>query len=264
MTFADFENSLSAPLVVFTPTFGQTTTSLGQAYSDHPWVFKSILPRQSTEFRWSFYIDLFAHVDSLSMTGRTLTEKAFLNAFVLGGRGTTAPQRLFLCWPKFRLKQSKRSKLKKPETVAQKLVQDIRKKSGLTLEEIAPLVGVSRRSLQTWRAGGAISARKEQRLRDIADTLESLDQKDAEGLRRLLFDRANHGVRPYDLLAEGQFDAAYSAVTGQAAPDDLVRRRSNASLPPAASLLARVSIRNEGPSGTSGRVDLLRSRRLKR
>ena len=266
MTAAGFENFASAPLVPLWSTIGfavpaesdMSTSALGQR------VLRNLPPRQQAEGQSVLDIDiaLFVHVNPSAIMGRTLFEKAFLNALFSEGKGTAAPQALYICWSSLET----RSRAIKPrvETTAQELVENIRKKSGLTLEEIAPLVGVSRRSLQNWRAGGTISARKEQRLRDIADTFESLGHKNPRSLRRLIFERANHGVRAYDLLAERQFGAAYSAVTGQAAPDHLVTRSWTAALSPAPSLLARLSIRDDGPSGTTGRVDLRRSRRLKR
>lgn len=54
------------------------------------------------------------------------------------------------------------------QTAAQQLAHELRRVSGLTNEEIAPLAGVSRRSFHAWLAGGAISARKEMRLRRLA------------------------------------------------------------------------------------------------
>lgn len=265
MTLASFENS-----VPWVPLFESTTASgpsvsyrsvlaLGQTDAGG---LGNILPRQKGEGgRWSF--DIFLYGDPSAVMGRTLMEKAFFNAFVSEGRGTAAPQPICFYWFSLERRRSRAAK-QRTETTAQRLLEDIRNRSRLTLEEIGPLVGVSRRSLQNWRAGEVISARKEQRLRDIADTFESLQQKDARDLRHLLFERSDHGIRPYDLLAEGQFGTAYFAVTGQAAPDHLVTRSSTASLPPTPSLLARVSINDGGPPGTSGRLDLRRSRRLKR
>jgi DNA-binding transcriptional regulator YiaG len=63
-------------------------------------------------------------------------------------------------------------------TVVQDLIEQVRANSGLTLEEISPLLGVSRRSLQHWLSGRHISARNEQRLRALADTLSSLPTAD--------------------------------------------------------------------------------------
>jgi hypothetical protein len=193
------------------------------------------------------------------IAGRNLIEQACLNAFSYEGKGTAAPKAIQLYWP-----TEEPGSIEPRPTPAQKLIEDIRIISRLTLEEIAPLAGVSRRSLQHWRAGGVISARKEQRLRDLGDTLGMLGQNDAVEVRRRLFERTSHGVRPYDLLAEGRFDAAYLLLTGREATIDIAARNQLPSLPLAPELIARMSIRDGGPVGTSGRVDLSRSRSLKR
>ena len=199
MTHASFDNSVSVPWV---PLFESTTASgspsvpyrstLAFGQTDARGL-RDVLPRQKGEGRrWSF--NIFVHVDQFAIMGQTLMEKAFLDAFVSEGRGTAAPQPFYLYWSTLERKHS-RSVKQNTETTAQKLLEDIRKRSGLTLEEIAPLVGVSRRSLQNWRAGEVISARKEQRLRDIADTFESLQQKEARDLRHLLL---NETIIGYD------------------------------------------------------------------
>src|SRR5262249_23066278 len=131
-------------------------------------------------------------------------------------------------------------------------------------EEIAPLLGVSRRSLQHWRAHGRISARKEQRLRDLADTLSSLPASEANEMRGKLLDRIPDGVRAYDLLAEGRFDSAYSMITRSPSPAHLVARSIKPTMPSAPSLMARLSVRDDGPSLPTSRVNLRQSRRLKR
>lgn len=123
---------------------------------------------------------------------------------------------------------------------------------------------MSCRSLQNWRAKRRISARKEQRLRDLADTFKSLPPVEANKMRRTLLDRILGSVRPYDLLAEGRFDAAYSMITRSAAPAHLVARAAKPTVPPAPSLGDRLSIRNDGLPFPGDRVDLRRSKRLKR
>jgi hypothetical protein len=101
------------------------------------------------------------------------------------------------------------------ETEAQRLGHHLRRISGLTNEEIAPLLGISRRSFQTWLAGGAISARKETRLRGVVETIERLAAGDAAKTRSRLLTREKFSVRPYDLLAEGRFEAAIDLATGR-------------------------------------------------
>jgi hypothetical protein len=144
------------------------------------------------------------------------------------------------------------------------LLSRVQKLSGLTLEEIAPLIGVSRRTLQNWKAESNISARKEQRLRDLADCLDALPSADPEQTRQRLLERRPGMVRVYDLLAEGNFDSAYAAVTGLQPPAFLAARSRRPLLPPVPSVLARLSDNNDGRPLSGGRVDKRRSRRLKR
>jgi hypothetical protein len=93
-------------------------------------------------------------------------------------------------------------------TPAQEALAEIRSVSALTNEEIAPLAGVSRRSVQAWVAGESISARKEQRLRALLDAIRDLDASDPKRTRRRLFDHMRGNVSTYDLLAEGRFNEA--------------------------------------------------------
>lgn len=99
-------------------------------------------------------------------------------------------------------------------TAAQDLVDDVRDRSGLVLEEVASLLRTSRRTVQNWRAGEAISSANERRLRDLAEAVGRIDAGDAEATRRRLFDRAEGEVRPFDLLAEGRFNLAVQVATG--------------------------------------------------
>ncbi|MDP9412718.1 MAG: hypothetical protein M3Q08_01215 [Pseudomonadota bacterium] len=99
-------------------------------------------------------------------------------------------------------------------TAAQDLVDRIRAASGLTLEEIAPLLQISRRALQKWRAGAAISTGNERRLRNLADVIDRIATADEQTTRRRLLDRQAGSVSAYDLLSEERFDAAVAMATG--------------------------------------------------
>lgn len=97
---------------------------------------------------------------------------------------------------------------------AQRLCNRLKAISNLTNEEIAPLVGVSRRSFQSWLAGSPISARKETRLRSIVDAVEKIAAPDPVGIRSRLLDQDAWSVRPYDLLVEERFAAAVNLGIG--------------------------------------------------
>jgi hypothetical protein len=211
------------------------------------------------------YTSLAFELNELSRTFvGNLIDNALIHAFE--GRATTSPQQVSLTWrPTLRAEHSVPRRLSPSEdTAAQSLLATIQSRSGLTLEEIAPLLGVSRRSLQHWRAHGRISARKEQRLRDLADTFSSLPASDANEMRGRLLDRISDGVRAYDLLAEGRFDSAYSTITRSPAPPHLAARSIKPTMPSAPSLVDRLSVRDDGPSLPTSRINLRQSRRLKR
>lgn len=100
-------------------------------------------------------------------------------------------------------------------TAAQELVESIHARSGLKLEEIATLLGATRRSVQHWRAGGAINAANERRLRLLETAIARIDAGDRPATRKRLLDRVDGEVSPFDLLAEERFDLAVAVSTGK-------------------------------------------------
>jgi DNA-binding transcriptional regulator YiaG len=102
-----------------------------------------------------------------------------------------------------------------PETAAQRMAAELRRLSGLTNEEIAPLLGVSRRSFQAWIAGESISARKETRLRTVLDAVRQLAAESAAATRERLLGRPPRSISAYDLLAEERYEAAVDLATGR-------------------------------------------------
>jgi hypothetical protein len=100
------------------------------------------------------------------------------------------------------------------ETAAQRMAAELRRLSGLTNEEIAPLLGVSRRSFQAWIAGRPISARKEARLRDVVCAVRQLAADTPAATRERLLNRPPRSVSAYDLLAEERYEAAVDLATG--------------------------------------------------
>jgi hypothetical protein len=141
---------------------------------------------------------------------------------------------------------------------------DIRNLTGLTFEDIAPLVGVSRRSLHHWLAGGTISARKERRFRELADALRAIDRAAGDATRQRLFTRLSGGARLYDLLAAGKFAEASSLAGSARLHQPEFRRVSSKRIGPEVSIADRLDILPDRPSGSEGNINLKRSRRLKR
>jgi len=144
------------------------------------------------------YYHSFAYVD--------LLRKALLDA--MSSRNTSAPITSGMTYGAF-------VAAKLQGTAAQQMIAELRDLSGLTNEEIGPLLGVSRRSVQAWIAGGAISARKEMRMRDLLDAIRRLAGITAVATRSRLLNRPPHSVSAYDLLAEERYDAAIDVAFGR-------------------------------------------------
>ena len=89
-----------------------------------------------------------------------------------------------------------------PSSHAARALARIRHASDLTIEAIAPLVGVSRRTVHNWFAGGNISQRNEERLRALAEAVEQIAAVEPATARERLMDRILGSPRLYDLLAE--------------------------------------------------------------
>jgi hypothetical protein len=102
-----------------------------------------------------------------------------------------------------------------PRTAIQEAIAEIRALSRLTNEEIAPLAGVSRRSVQAWVAGAPISARKDHRVRALCEAIRALAAPDPQMTRHRLFERLPGNVRAYDLLAEELFNEAVDLALGR-------------------------------------------------
>ena len=142
------------------------------------------------------------------ISGGTLTGRMALEGYLLLGLDPTTSSRPPLLLRRATEKTPGPPSVQVLRTAARAAIEELQAVSGLTKEEIAPLAGVSRRSIQAWVAGESISARKEQRLRALLDAIRALADTDAEMTRRRLLDRVPGDVRPYDVLADGRFDEA--------------------------------------------------------
>lgn len=141
-------------------------------------------------------------------------------------------------------------------TAAQELVSSIHGRSGLKLEEIATLLGATRRSLQHWRAGEAINSANERRLRLLEAAIARIDAGAPSATRKRLLDRVDGEVSPFDLLAEERFDLAVAVAT---------RRRPSATPVEGegarAELAARFSANEDAQPLAAGRPSARRLRR---
>lgn len=93
-------------------------------------------------------------------------------------------------------------------------VNELRKLSGLTWEQLARLFGVSRRSVHFWASGKPLSEAHEQAVLRVLAILRAADRGDARSNRALLLE--SEGVASaFELLRLGRFvDAAHRLGTG--------------------------------------------------
>lgn len=93
-------------------------------------------------------------------------------------------------------------------------VNELRKLSGLTWEQLARLFGVSRRSVHFWASGKPLSATHEQTVLRVLTILRAADRGDARSNRAALLGSVG-GASAFELLSLGRFaDAAERLGTG--------------------------------------------------
>ena len=99
-------------------------------------------------------------------------------------------------------------------------VMEIRRRSGLTWEEISELFDVSRRSVHHWANGKPVTAGHERMIRRTLAALRHLDRGGQVGTRAsLLKIDQDMGVSVLGLLKDGRFDEAMVRVEGVRTPE---------------------------------------------
>ena len=117
-------------------------------------------------------------------------------------------------------------------------ILEIRRRSGLTWEELGDLFDVSRRSVHHWASGKPVASKHDHVIRRMLAALRHLDRGDQIRTRALLLsvDQAMH-MSAFDLLKQRRFDEAMKRVDGVHAskPDriPLSRAAQQARRPPA-------------------------------
>jgi len=141
------------------------------------------------------------------------------------------------------------------------VLEKIKRRSGLTGDQVAPLLGVSRRSLQFWKSGREISASNENRVRAVSEVLEKFPSAAGKATKDLLLTRTPGYVRIYDLLAEGKYELALLRAN-QSRELEPIRVDKSLKIEhlPIDVLLSRS---DEVGNSTSGKLDRRYSRRLK-
>ena len=94
-------------------------------------------------------------------------------------------------------------------------IMEIRRRSGLTWEELGDLFGVSRRSVHHWANGKPVNANHDRTIRRMLAAVRYLDRGNREGTRAVLLTvDENIGVSRFDLLREGRFYEAVGSIAG--------------------------------------------------
>ncbi|WP_310488161.1 hypothetical protein, partial [Chamaesiphon sp. VAR_69_metabat_338] len=93
-----------------------------------------------------------------------------------------------------------------PVKSTQQNVNELRKLSGLTWEQLATLFGVSRRSVHFWASGEPLSSANQEKLNRTLDAVEYISRGSASNNRSLLMGIADDGKSYLELLAAGEFD----------------------------------------------------------
>ncbi|MDE2911491.1 MAG: hypothetical protein OXL68_01005 [Paracoccaceae bacterium] len=121
-------------------------------------------------------------------------------------------------------------------------IMEIRRRSGLTWQELGNLFDVSRRSVHHWANGKPVNARHDRTIRRMLAAIRHLDQGSQLDTRAMLLavNQAT-GISTFDLLQAGCFDEATGRVADVRLPESqrvpLSRAASDARRPPAPVLL---------------------------
>lgn len=85
-------------------------------------------------------------------------------------------------------------------------VLEVRKRSGLTWEQLASLFGVDRRSVHLWASGRPLSAQNGERLGRVLGIVRRGDRGTPSATKAWLTTPGPNGRTPLDLLREGRFE----------------------------------------------------------
>ncbi len=98
-------------------------------------------------------------------------------------------------------------------------VLEIRRRSGLTWEELSELFEVSRRSVHHWANGKTVSAKHDREIRDTLAAIRHIDEGSQATTRDRLLTVDASGESVFDLLKAHRFDKVMTQVRGLAVPE---------------------------------------------
>lgn len=132
-----------------------------------------------------------------------------------------------------------------PAETSGETILEIRRRSGLTWEELGDLFNVSRRSVHHWASGKAVSAKHDQLIRQMLAAIRHLDRGEAARTRALLLTMDAKGIAVLDLLKAGLFEEAMGRADGRPAAEQhrtpLSQAAQDMRRPPAQALLLEAS-----------------------
>lgn len=82
---------------------------------------------------------------------------------------------------------------------------ELRRRSGLTWDQLGRLLNVSRRTVHLWASGKPMTKPNEEHLQQVLAVIRGLDRGAAAANRQLLVSPLEGGKTPIDLLAEGDY-----------------------------------------------------------
>jgi DNA-binding transcriptional regulator YiaG len=92
------------------------------------------------------------------------------------------------------------------ETLPSTAIVELRRRSGLTWEQLSRLFGVARRSVHFWSSGKPMNAANEERLGRLLAVVRYIDRGSARATRTAIVTALPDGVIPFDLLLKDAFD----------------------------------------------------------
>lgn len=95
--------------------------------------------------------------------------------------------------------------LEPPAPAQAAAIAELRRRSGLTWEELAGLFGVSRRSVHFWASGKPMNSANEEVLNQLLHVVRYIDRGAGAATRSALASRHADGASPLELLAEGRY-----------------------------------------------------------
>jgi DNA-binding transcriptional regulator YiaG len=93
-----------------------------------------------------------------------------------------------------------------PVVRAEAAIGELRRLSGLTWDQLARLLDVSRRALHFWASGMAMTPANEERLGRLLGVVRQIDRGSASENRAVLLGARGDGTVPFDRLAEGRYE----------------------------------------------------------